>query len=100
MPLIQPIDPAQLPVVLCGPIVRRLTRTRVQVWVALSTGDAVQLNVFAPAGNATTSPPVAPLRVGQALWIAVLMLDGVTNGDFAAGSTYEYTLSSAAWPAN
>ena len=100
MPLIQPINPAQLPVVLCGPIVRRVTRTRAHIWVALSTGDPVQLTVFDPGGNATAAPAVTPLRVGQALWIAVLSLDGVTNGEFAAGSTYEYAISSAAWPAN
>ena len=100
MPLIQPINPAQLPVVLCGPIVRRVTRTRAHIWVALSTGDPVQLTVFDPGGNATAAPAVTPLRVGQALWIAVLSIDGVTNGEFAAGSTYEYAISSAAWPAN
>jgi hypothetical protein len=100
MPLIEPIDPGALPVVLCGPIVRRVTRTRAHVWVALSTGDPVQLTVFDAAGNATASPAVTPVRIGQALWVAVLSADGLTNGEFAAGSTYEYTIGSAAWPAD
>src|SRR5262249_46503122 len=99
MALIQPINPAQIPVVVCGPIVRRLTRTRVHVWVALSTGDPVQLTVFDPGNNAMAGPQVVPTRIGRSLWLAVLTLDGVTGGNFAAGTTYEYTISSAAWPA-
>jgi len=99
MPFIQAIDPAQLPVVVCGPIVRRLTRTRVNIWVALSTGDPVQLTVFDQGNTATQGPQVAPTRIGKALWIAVLAMDGVTGGNFAAGSTYEYTIGSPAWPA-
>ena len=99
MAFIQQIDPTQLPVVVCGPIVRRLTRTRVHVWAALSTGDPVQLTVFDPANTATAGPQVVPTRVGKSLWLAVLSLDGVNGGNFADGSTYEYTISSAAWPA-
>ncbi len=98
MPFIQAIDPAQLPVVVCGPIVRRLTRTRVNIWVALSTGDSVQLTVFDPANAATQGPQVVPTRMGKALWIAMLAMDGVTGGEFAAGSTYEYSIGSPAWP--
>lgn len=98
MPLIQAIDPASLPVVLCGPIVRRITRTRVSVWVALATGDQVRLTVFNPAGAPTQGPLVTPLRVGRSLWVAVLSAGGVTGGQFAAGTTYEYTVSSPAWP--
>ena len=55
MPFIQQINPAQLPAIVCGPIVRRLTRTRVHVWVALSAGDPVQLTVFDAANNATVT---------------------------------------------
>jgi hypothetical protein len=99
MPFIQVIHPAQLPVVVCGPIVRRLTRTRVHIWVALTVGDPVRLTVFDPANTATQGPPVVPTRIGKALWLAVLTMDGVTGGNFAAGSTYEYTIASGAWPA-
>jgi hypothetical protein len=99
VPFIQPINAAQLPAIVCGPIVRRLTRTRVHVWVALSTGDPIQLTVFDAANNATAGAAVVPTRIGQSLWLAVLAVDGVTGGSFASGSTYEYTVSSAAWPA-
>jgi hypothetical protein len=99
MALTVPINPAVLPVIVSGPIVRRLTRTRVHVWVALSVGDPVQLTIFDTSGNATASATTMPLRIGAALWVAVLSADGVTGGEFVAGSIYEYSLSSPGWPA-
>lgn len=68
------------------------------VWVALSHPGDVQLRVF--EGNAESpGPVVTPRRVGTNLWVAVLTVGGVTAGEFAAGTTYEYTVTSATWPA-
>ncbi len=94
-----PLDVATLPAVLAGPILRRLTRTTVSVWVALSRGDDVTLAVQV-AGDATqsTSATVAPVHVGTSLWLATLTVHAA-GGQFVAGTAYTYRLSSPGWPA-
>ena len=93
-----PLDLGLLPVIVAGPIVRRLTRTEVTVWVACIEPDALTLTVR-PRGQANpeTSVTVQPARVGANLWIAVLTANAPA-GTFTAGQVYEYDLS-AAWTA-
>lgn len=92
-------DPDQLPYILCGPIVRRLTRAQVSIWVALSNGSPVTLTVTRENSGATASTTVTPHRIGRHVWLAVLTVDGVDNGEFAAGGLYAYSLTSPGWTA-
>ena len=46
-----PLELSQLPAVLAGPILRRLTRTSVTVWMALSRSDGVTLTVGLASGS-------------------------------------------------
>jgi hypothetical protein len=95
-----PLDLSAMPSVLAGPILRRLTRTTVAVWVAASTSADVNLHVRRSGAPATElQVTVTPTRIGRNLFVAVLEAAGVDAGSFAAGSTYEYWLSSTGWPA-
>ena len=92
-----PLAVNTLPAVVCGPIIRRLTRTRLAVWVALSLGSQVTLHVGRSGGTAQTGPAVTPVQIGSNLWMATLTMDGIDAGDFQAGQVYEYWLDSAGW---
>jgi hypothetical protein len=93
-----PLDSAALPAVLAGPILRRLTRSSICVWVALSRPGPVTLHVRLADNSAsevtTTSEPV---QVGLHLWLTAVTA-AAPAGSFAAGSLYEYWLSSPSWP--
>ncbi len=94
-----PLNLDGLPAVLAGPMVRRLTRTDVTVWVALRLSDDVTLNIR-PAGSADlpVTTTVSPTRIGRNLWLAVLT-GQAPDSDFNPGADYEYWLSSPGWPA-
>jgi hypothetical protein len=94
-----PLDVAGLPAVLAGPILRRLTRTTVAVWVALSTGDDVTLTVH-PSNDAaqTATATTKPIQVGSHLWLTTIIVQA-PGGQFASGTAYSYTLSSPGWAA-
>lgn len=89
----KPLDPAALPRMLAGPILRQLTRNSVTVWAALSSGGEVTLDVR-PSGAGDFAPisSAKPVRVGRSLWL--LALTGSPNGDgFLPHVTYEYRLT-------
>ena len=94
-----PLDLGSLPRIACGPVLRRLTRTSVSVWVACLEPDPITLTVrrrgagSLPAASVTTTPT----RVGANLWITVLTA-GAPGGTFEVGRIYEYELT-AAWEA-
>jgi hypothetical protein len=75
-------QPFDLPLLLAGPIVRRVEPTLASVWVALSEPATVTLNIWegrvtAGSGNLlnSTEPPGTPtLRVGDQLHIAVPLI--------------------------
>jgi hypothetical protein len=92
-----PLDIAALPVVVAGPVLRRLRRTDVAVWFALSRPDDVTLHVQ-PVGAAdqATDATVTPVQVGAHLWIVTLTAPA-PGGEFTAGSLYEYRASSSGW---
>jgi hypothetical protein len=94
-----PLDLATLPAVLAGPVLRRLTRTDVSVWLALSRPDEVTLHVREAGAPATEVTATAtPTRVGSNLWLTTVS-STAPGGQFAAGSLYEYRASSPGWPA-
>ena len=92
----------ELPAILAGPILRRLTRNTIAVWGAFSLESEVTLHVGV-AGQPSNEEQVTvqPTRVGVNLWIAVLELQagGSIGSEFSAGEIYEYGLSSSGWPA-
>lgn len=98
-----PIDVSQLPVLISGPVLRRLTRNSITVWAVFSTGANVTLHVAA-SGDASSEEQatVTPLRIGSNLWMAALSLTAqqIDDGQFIANEVYEYWLSSAGWPAS
>jgi hypothetical protein len=71
------------------------------VWVAVRTANDVTLHVRRAGAPATEAQTTAtPTRIGRNLYLALITAGGVDAGSFAAGSTYEYWLSSPGWPAN
>lgn len=89
---------ADLPALLCGPVLRRLTRTSITVWAALSLSDTVTLHVRErgnPSSEQTASK--TPVRVGVSLWMTAITLN-FPNAGFTSGTTYEYWLEGIAWP--
>lgn len=87
-----PLPIASLSVIVAGPVLRRLTRTSVSVWVACTAPDAITLRVNRKGASPATQVSVTPLKVGRQLWIAVLTAPA--PGDiFASGQIYEYDLS-------
>jgi|1186.fasta_scaffold223036_2 hypothetical protein len=69
-----PLDVSTLPGIIAGPILRRLTRTRVSLWVALTRPQQVTLHVR-PAGDPggeIEAGSATPVKVGTSLWIAVV----------------------------
>lgn len=100
-----PLVPGSLPGILAGPILRRVTRTAASVWVALSKPDPVSLRIRLAGvpGSEIVAGTAQPVRVGSNLWLAVVTgtaPDGGGGGgaQFAAGSLYEYRLTSPGWP--
>src|SRR5438093_1868054 len=91
-----PLDPTALPAVVAGPILRRLTRSKVTVWAALTVGAPVTLHVRRP-GGADQSVQATPTQVGSNLWFTALTIGGIDAGEFQAGQEYEYWLESAGW---
>ncbi|CAN5259191.1 hypothetical protein BH18ACT12_BH18ACT12_09010 [soil metagenome] len=91
-----PITLASLPGIVAGPVLRRLTRQTVSVWVACVAPDPITLTVRRHTpGGPTTSVTTQPTRVGANLWITVLTA-AAPGGTFQAGQIYEYELT-AAW---
>lgn len=91
-----------LPLLLAGPILRRVEPTLVSVWVALREPATVSLSIWegrvtAGSGNVlrTSEPPgVRTLRVGQQLHIAVALIKipKVTPPILDGGKLYSYDL--------
>jgi hypothetical protein len=94
-----PISLGSLPGIVAGPVLRRLTRTSVSVWVACVADDPITLTVTRHdgAGPPDTTATVQPAQVGAALWMAVLTA-GAPGGTFEPGVVYNYRLA-ASWEA-
>ncbi len=92
-----PLVIGALPGIVAGPVLRRLTRTEVSVWVAVVEPDPITLRVSrrAAGGPPPTTVTVQPTRVGTNLWMTVLTA-AAPGGTFVAGEIYEYELT-APW---
>jgi hypothetical protein len=93
-----PLSVASLPGIVAGPVLRRLTRQSVSVWVACVAPDAITLKVrrhSAGGGGPETTVTTQPTRVGANLWMTVLTA-AAPGGTFQASQIYEYELT-APW---
>ena len=72
---------SSMPLILAGPIVRFVNKTRVTVWVALKSAATVTLKVQeAGSSNALTSPTTEAVQIGSNLYLALADLDLTTAG--------------------
>lgn len=93
-----------LPLILAGPIVRRVEPTLVSVWVALADARSVELGIWTGItnagssgtffGNATASHKnsTPSIRIGAKLHIALVTID-LTASPLIPGQVYSYNLA-------
>ncbi len=93
-----------LPLILAGPIVRRVEPTLVAIWVALSAARTVELGVWTGITNAGSSgvffgnssashrATAASIRIGEKLHLALVTLD-LTASSLTPGNIYSYNLT-------
>ena len=100
---------ADLPLVLAGPILRRVEPRLVAVWVALSKPRAVVLTVFegrqvagpapgsSPAGRRGRSGATNTLRIGDKLHVAVVVaeLAAAPAAPLVSSVNYSYNVAFA-----
>lgn len=98
MALDGPIDAGTLPAVLVGPVIRKLTRTHISIWILSRKPDDIVLSVQRQDGSGPTNTATAtPMKIGSHLHVAVISAEGVDNGQFLADQLYQYWLDSPGW---
>lgn len=103
MPLQHPLSArfADLPLILCGPFVRRVEPEIASVWVAIKEKRDIILELYTgycvPSGSAFAEKQVAfasaktpTIQIGEHLHIALVTIN--TNGLLTPGSIYSYNL--------
>jgi hypothetical protein len=86
-----------LPLILAGPILRRVQKNTVTVWVALQKAATLRLNVKRASDGAgrltATTAPVPAVKVGSNLFIAAVTATASGTGDqLTPGQLYAYDL--------
>src|SRR5688500_18249988 len=96
MPAIRPPD--EWPVLIAGPMVRRVTRARAHIFLCTSVAASATVTVY--AGRVSSASPGAPLaqsastplvRLGAKLWVGLVAVD-LPSG-VAAGATLGYDVT-------
>ena len=93
------MDLPPLPLVLAGPILRRVEKNLVSVWLALSEPREVTLSVWDGRVEAGTPLPLASgaatqtLRVGDQLHVVVVIVKLTEAEPLKAGHVYSYDLT-------
>jgi hypothetical protein len=97
VPVLPPLSVANLPLVLAGPIVRRVDTTSVTVWLALKAPRKVTLDVY--EGATGSLPPEAPVtgtgvtaRIGDNLHIVAVTARARSGRDLRPGTIHRYNL--------
>ena len=80
----------KLPLILAGPIVRRVEPVVASVWVALRRRRKVRLEIYDASGALVGKGERETLAVGTNLHIACVT--GIAFSSFSAGTTYQYNL--------
>lgn len=89
------LDIANLPLVLAGPILRKVTTTSVTVWFALKEHATVSLSVLNPKTNnalAATGQAVTT-TIGTNLHIVAVTANTVANAPLTPGIIYTYDIA-------
>ncbi len=79
-----------LPLVLAGPILRRVTTKSVTVWVALKAGDEVTLSVT-PNGGTAFSGKATPVKLGEKLYVVAVTANAGSDV-LAPGAVHTYNI--------
>jgi hypothetical protein len=97
-------DFTNLPLILAGPIIRRVEPTLVAVWVALAESRTVELGIWTGIANAGSSGVLfgnasaahrgsaSSIRIGVKLHIALVTID-LTASPLIPGQVYSYNLA-------
>jgi hypothetical protein len=84
-----------VPLVLAGPIVRRVELTSASVWIACARAKSCTLRVFDAAGQVIASSPATPtVPVGERVHLAVLTASPGAS-DLLPRTVYEYDITFA-----
>lgn len=90
------LNVAALPLVLAGPIVRRVDRNSVTVWLALKAPRKVTLDVYEGATGALPATPTltgtrVTARIGENLHIVAVTATVPSGGTLKSGTIYRYS---------
>ncbi|MEU9337223.1 hypothetical protein AB0D49_29365 [Streptomyces sp. NPDC048290] len=96
-PVLPALDVTALPLVLAGPVVRRVDHTGVTVWLALKAPRKVTLDVYEGAtGDLPATPALTGTRVtartGEHLHIVAVTAKPPAGGTLKAGTIHRYAL--------
>jgi hypothetical protein len=91
VPLAARVD--SLPLILCGPILRRVDLTSVSVWVVTSRECDVRLIVDRQDGSRTFGGDARTMRFGNRVWIAVVRAESADTLPWSTMFTYDLELA-------
>lgn len=80
-----------LPLVIAGPILRRVTPDSVSVWVALKSQQTVTLKVYDSSNNEVISDSISTIALGSHLHVCVVTAAS-SSVIFTPGTNYTYNL--------
>jgi hypothetical protein len=89
-----PVPANNLPLVLAGPILRKVTKSQVSVWMILKNNVNVSLDVY-PEGSDTaiiSSPFVSPYKLGNNLFVVCVTAGVAGSNVLDSSTTYGYNV--------
>lgn len=84
---------AAVPLILCGPILRRVSATSVTVWVALKRRSDVTLTIYDADTPRFASTPATPSKIGEHLYVVAVTATAPKEKVLVRGTIYGYDLS-------
>ncbi|MDH6228275.1 hypothetical protein M2169_005245 [Streptomyces sp. MJP52] len=96
VPALPPLDIEKLPLVLAGPMVRRVDETGVTVFFALKAARRVTVEAYAGSGGPLPPEPAArgtavTARIGEHLHVVAVTARPVSGGTLPPGTVHRYT---------
>jgi hypothetical protein len=86
-------SPAELPLVLSGPILRRVTKRSVAVWVATRAAQTVTLSILkTSAGPPLATATAATIQIGAFVHVALVEAD-ISSASLDNATVYYYDLT-------
>ncbi len=86
-------DIQTLPLILCGPLLRRVERDQTSVWLALREAADVTLTVLSEDGRSLLRHTGRTRRIGKHLHVVLVTATPIGEEELAPGTRYEYDLS-------